>query len=284
MLAVRCGENEARLAFSREELFERLAGMRALAMKKYGVRSDAEMDALAEKWEKREDAERIDRAVRAAVPPEFLGKTFDAFSALSQGQRKAKAVCVSFAKRAAEGGFCSLVMLGAKGTGKTHLACAAVRAVAETGVAKSVEGVSFRSYGGARYLQSQQLCELLAKAERRNEARTRSQVAADLGSLRLLAIDEIGRGTARRDEEAKALFQAVDARYVRRVPTLLVSNMDWEEFADFAGSATVDRLAESAKILRFEPLGSDGASWRQRRSQAGVDLASPPTDGEGAPF
>ena len=144
-----------------------------------------------------------------------------------------------------------VVMLGANGTGKTHLACAAVQAL------------------GGRILTMYEISTMIRASYTPRATRDELEIVDELARLKLLAIDEIGR-TKGSDTEANWLSYIVDKRHVRRLPLILISNKHARKdcmaggcagcLENFIGEDIMSRLFEGGVLLKFS-----GEDWRRRR-------------------
>ena len=84
-----------------------------------------------------------------------------------------------------------------------------------------------------------------------SSSHTESQIIDALASVELLVIDEIGvqSGT---DAESRALFDVFNTRYEHMKPTIFISNLQLDGFADAVGGRVMSRLREDGgEILSF---------------------------------
>lgn len=185
---------------------------------------------------------------RAAIPPRFLSRSLDNFSTENEGQQRA----LSSAKRYADNWHenktngTSLIMCGAHGTGKTHLAIGIARHVIEAG-------------DSAVFVSVIDMVRAVKETYSRNSERTERQVIADFARPDLLILDEIGRqhGT---DTERLIIFDVINARYLQNKPSILITNLTLPELGQALDEATQDRLREGGgRAIQF-----DWASYRSR--------------------
>lgn len=181
---------------------------------------DSGADEAGEKA--RVEAEKAAR-YRDSVPFRYWDEGFETFRVNTDGQQELFDTAFRYAKETAAGGCGNLLLLGSPGTGKTHLACAVIR-----------------ECGGLYRLASQIEDELLL-ARSFASRETPEDVLSRYGRARLLVIDEAGREGGGRD----MLYRVINARYNERRPTVIISNLDKESFAKFAGLAAMDRLLEN---------------------------------------
>ena len=196
--------------------------------------NDAE---IAERERRQREAERTER-YRRAVPERYWHESLDTYRTDTDERRGAAEKARAFAQSARQGGFRTLLLLGAVGTGKTHLACGIVREA------------------GGIYRLAPGIAEELRRARSFGAKETEADVLDRYGRASLLVIDEIGRGISA-DEERYMLYRIIDERYNRRKPTVLVSNMTKKGFLSYVGIAAADRLTESACAAEFT-----GSSYR----------------------
>lgn len=188
---------------------------------------------------------------QTAIPPRFIGKTFENYRVDGDGQERALRVCREYAnnfgRHLRTGG--SLILSGQPGTGKSHLAGAVLQAILPTHV-------------GA-YVTLMDLIRALRDTWRRDSETTESQLLARLEAIPLLVIDEIGvqYGT---DGERAILFDVLDRRYRNMRPAILMTNLGKEEFRVAIGDRVFDRLTEVARWVPFD--------WQSFRVQARKEM------------
>lgn len=190
----------------------------------------------------------------AAIPARFAGRTLASYNAETPEQQRALKVAtdfaVNFAERRRRGE--SLILLGAPGTGKSHLAAAILQAImpAHCGLYTTCAG----------------LIRAVRNTWRKDAERSEGQVLSILAEVPLLVIDEVGvqYGT---DSEQNILFEVLDRRYRDMMPTILLANLklkrekegDPAGLREVLGERVYDRLTETARIVTFE-----GESYRAR--------------------
>ena len=193
-------------------------------------------DALREA---REAETKLQAALTAArIPGRFIGRTFAGYVAETDAQRHAlttvREFTESFAESARKGQ--GLVLAGLPGTGKTHLAVAALQALL------------VRPVG---YATCMDLIRIVRDTWRRDSERSESQVLNYFERLDLLVIDEIGANYGTEGEQS-VLFDVLDRRYREVRPTILLTNQDKEGFKKFIGERTFDRLTETCRWVPFD--------------------------------
>lgn len=192
--------------------------------------------------------ERLEGAIRrAAVPPRFVGRTFDGFVADTEPRQRALAVARGYAdtfgERAHKGH--GLVFSGQPGTGKSHLAAAILQSIMPQRV--------------GLYVTCMGLIRMVRNTWRRTSEQSEADVLEMLSSVPLLVVDEVGvqYGT---DGEQTVLFEVLDQRYQDLMPTILITNQDKDGFKGYVGERVFDRLTETSRWVAFD--------WESYRTQA----------------
>ena len=204
-------------------------------------------DAEIELRERQQAAqEKIERYQKSGVPERYFNESLDTYKITNKMQATAAKAATNFLHAAKCGEFKSLVMLGNAGTGKTHLSCAILREL------------------GGVYRIAPDIVEEMRRAKSFTAAETEAEIIDYYGRVKLLVIDEIGRGISATDEKY-VIYQLLNARYNTRKPTVLISNLGKSDFLQYIGVAAADRLVESAEICEL-----NGESYRcELRAQNG---------------
>lgn len=232
---------------------EHKANIRRTIWSRCPVCREADERAVKEESERAAAAARsssIERALKLAnIPRRFTGRTFETFVASGAHQAAALTTCRAYAEEfgdAMRSGW-SLVLSGAPGTGKSHLAASVMLRVIAGG-------------WKVQYVTCMDMIRLVRSTWRKDSARTEDDVLRELGeTIDLLVIDEIGvqYGT---DGEQNVVFDVLDRRYREMRPTILISNANREQFKAYVGDRVYDRLREVAKWVPFD--------WDSYRTQA----------------
>ena len=203
-------------------------------------------EEIAKLEEKQAQRDKLERYQKSGVPERYLNESLDTYKITNKMQATAAKAATNFLHAAKCGEFKSLVMLGNAGTGKTHLACAILREL------------------GGVYRIAPDIVEEMRRAKSFTAAETEAEIIDYYGRVKLLVIDEIGRGISAADEKYM-IYQIVNARYNTRKPTVLISNLVKSDFLQYIGVAAADRLVESAEICELK-----GESYRRElRAQNG---------------
>ena len=200
----------------------------------------AEHDAEIERRERQQAAqEKIERYQKSGVPERYFKESLDTYKITNEMQATAAKAATNFLHAVKCGEFKSLIIIGNAGTGKTHLACGLIREA------------------GGQYRTAPEIVEEMRRAKSFTAAETEAEIIDYYGRVKLLVIDEIGRGISA-TEEKYLIYQLVNARYNTRKPTVLISNLGKSDFLQYIGVAAADRLVESAEILEM-----NGESYRR---------------------
>ena len=162
---------------------------------------DAEIDAREKVTiETIDEHERIEKL---GIRPRHFDCTFDSFKSTGKDSDFALASC----RKMAESRRGIIALIGNNGTGKTHLACATVRAIGSGKIMKMIEiGMFIRKAFGS----NSHVCE--------------QDQLDDLVKLPFLAIDEAEK-SKRTDNEMNWLSYIIDERNERYRPTILIANL-----------------------------------------------------------
>lgn len=184
------------------------------------------------------------------IEPEYYGAELINFFALTPDLKNN----VERVRQLIAGEIRELVMIGGNGTGKTHLAVAAV---------KALKGKIFSMY------------EITTRIRSTYTSRAKEDeldVVDELARTPILAIDEIGR-TKGSGAELDWLSYIIDKRHVRNLPTILISNKHLKKncpeggcpncFDNYIGADVMSRLAEEGLVLRFT-----GDDYRRGKAKA----------------
>src|SRR5690606_31128270 len=133
----------------------------------------------------------------------------------------------------------NIVFIGPTGVGKTGLASSLLRKALENG------------YRGL-FIKAQDLFDQMYASLADRASRT---LLNRLLSIDVLLIDEMGYLNLR-PEQSNLFFKLMDERYLRR-PTIITTNLEYEEWYDFLGKksmveALLDRLRHQCQTIRID--------------------------------
>lgn len=145
----------------------------------------------------------------------------------------------------------NLLMLGAVGTGKTHLATA-------LGVEACKQGINVRFF---------RVADLVSVLQSKHQAGTLQRFKRELDRCELLVLDELGFIPFHRDG-SELLFHLLSECYERN-SVIVTSNLEFGQWTSIFGdsrltAALIDRLVHHAHILAFS-----GESYRLRNALSG---------------
>lgn len=188
----------------------------------------------------------------AGIARRFQRCEFDNYQAVNEFAGKNLTACrryaESWAERLAAG--TGLVMTGSCGTGKNHLAVSMTKEITRQHLAR------------VELTDVMRITRAVKSTWRNNSERTEDDVLDHYASLDLLIIDEVGvqLGTP---SEMTILQEVINARYESVLPTILISNLTFEQLQESIGERIVDRVTDGGRNkLTF--------NWPSYRSQGGV--------------
>lgn len=192
-------------------------------------RERAEVEAL-ERWRLSVEG--------AGIPERFRDRRFKTYIAETDKQLEALTIAKQFAadwEAVRETGR-SMVFLGPPGVGKTHLACAIAMHVMH----KHRSSVMFKTVAQA----VRGVRDTWAKGSDKSE----SQAIAELTTPQLLVLDEVGIQSGS-EWERNVLFDILNERYLKRRPTIMLTNLSEEELPQYLGERVLDRMREDGGVI-----------------------------------
>lgn len=172
----------------------------------------------------------------AGIARRFEACEFDNYQAINPDAAKNLAACqrytASWPDRLKAG--TGLVMTGNCGTGKNHLAVSMVKNIVRNHLA-SVEVTDVM-----------RLTRAVKSTWRHNAETTEEEVIERFASLDLLIIDEVGVQFGS-PAEMTILQEVINARYESVLPTILISNLTFEQLKESIGERIVDRVTDGGR-------------------------------------
>ncbi len=189
---------------------------------------------------------------RANIPERFAGCSFDSYQAVNASAQKNLAMLKAYAKawpQMLDAGT-SLIMTGRPGTGKNHLAVALAKSIIEEHQASVLLTSVMRIIRAVRSTWD------------KGSDRTEEDVIALYTGMDMLIIDEVGIQYGS-ESEMIILFDIMNTRYERMLPTVLISNLALPQISQVIGDRLTDRMVEGGgATLVFD--------WPSYRSQKGA--------------
>ena len=173
---------------------------------------------------------------RSGVPRRYWHSTFDTYIPRDDKDSKNLETVRNFSKL--ESNDKVLLLLGAKGLGKTHLGAAIIRNC------------------GGKFISIEELIFKYESAQDFHSKTNREELMESYSSTKMLVIDEIGRSMQQEKENA-LLNYILRRRYENMLPTVLISNLSKDVLLKKLGEAVFDRLKETCISVEFE-----GESYR----------------------
>ena len=204
----------------------------------------------AEEWEKWEEIKIRNQLLSGAgLKGSHLKNTLNNFRVESDVQKRMLEYVIKFVNAVSDKDkdFMSLVFYGNPGSGKTHLATAAVREVCLK-VKNDIYG--FNQYFSAKYVRSEDIASEVKRAEsfaKEKKFQSAGEVAEYYGKQNLLVVDEVGRSQGNRNE-GELLFSVIDRLKENRNSLILCTNYSWEELSECLGTAAMSRLLSNALV------------------------------------
>jgi len=187
-------------------------------------------------------AERARIAESALIPPRYRGG-FDTFFETPENLEVRKRM-LEWAENYSQESR-GMVLHGATGTGKTHLACATLR---EVQLYKTQD---------VQYMNISKLFMCLIDSMKYgpkdpgDECMTEFEIIEKMTGVDLLLLDDLGVEKAS-DYSAARLYSIINGRYDAMRPTIITTNISLEEIASRLGSLgerIVDRLVETCDFI-----------------------------------
>ncbi len=222
----------------------------------FGISYESDCPLCVEEYEIEEarnqaidiDYQSIERAKSMNIRPEFQRASFDNFIANTDRLSSA----LERTKQLVKGELLSLVYAGSCGTGKTHLACAALN-----------------TKGSGRIMTMYEISATIRASFTARATMTELEIVNELASVPLLVIDEIGRSKGS-ESEFSWLSYIIDKRHSSYLGTILISNKHFgadcpshgcsDCVENYFGADIISRIGQKGYMIRFE-----GEDFRKRK-------------------
>ncbi|MBF0339433.1 MAG: ATP-binding protein [Magnetococcales bacterium] len=173
---------------------------------------------------------------QAGIERRFLGKTFSNFLAVNEDQAKALKVAKRYATTLddrIDQGDC-LVFCGRPGTGKSHLASSIIQLAINEGKT-------------AAYLSVYDLILTARSTYGNRNGPTLKEELQALIDVDLLALDEVGVKSG--SEDGWLIASLIDARYRKKKPSIVISNLSPDALEEYLGERIMDRLRDGKGVV-----------------------------------
>lgn len=196
---------------------------------------------LRAQWHHRQETALVWRIKRAALPEQWTLETFPFKRQPGVSQRQIRSFAeLDFIARTE-----NIVFIGATGVGKTGLAIGLLLKALQNGY----RGLFLR----AQDLFDQMYASLADRSSRK--------LLNHLARVDLLVIDEMGYLNLR-PEQTNIFFKLMEERYSQR-PTIITTNLDYSEWANFLGNKALVEALLSRLRHRCHTVRIDGPSLRE---------------------
>ncbi|MDJ6542626.1 ATP-binding protein [Salmonella enterica] len=172
----------------------------------------------------------------AGIARRFEGCEFENYQTVNQDAARNLTACQRYADTWPEHfkAGTSMIMIGNCGTGKNHLAVSMVKNIIRNHLV-SVE-----------ITDVMRLTRAVKSTWRHNADSTEEEVIEHFASLDLLIIDEVGVQFGS-PAETTILQEVINTRYESILPTILISNMTFEQLKESIGERIVDRVTDGGR-------------------------------------
>ena len=194
-------------------------------LKEADERELAQEDSVRERIEEGCLQALRDRGIRGRM----LKMNFGTYHVTTPQQVEARDKCLEYADNP-DG---TLLLIGAVGTGKTHL------------------GAAIATYDDdGTYTTLMKMVRNIRETYRNGEEDTEQERIDFWAGRKLLVLDEVGVQHCT-DAERLLTYEVINDRYVEMLPTVLISNETIEGMTQVLGERTMDRLAENGRVVAF---------------------------------
>lgn len=189
---------------------------------------------------------------RANIPERFAGCSFENYQAVNKSAQNNLSILRDYANawpQMLDAGT-SLILTGRPGTGKNHLAVALAKSIIE------------QHQSSVLLTSVMRIIRAVRRTWEKVSENSEEDVIALYTGMDLLIIDEVGIQYGS-ESEMIILFDILNTRYERMLPTVLISNLALPQISQVIGDRLTDRMVEGGgATLVFD--------WPSFRSTKGV--------------
>lgn len=187
---------------------------------------------IAEQERIEQEKQKQNHLEQCGIAEKFWKARFENFDAYKDSLKNALQITKEFVSDLKKGMNRSLWLCGNNGNGKTMLTACILYEL---------------GYGS--YAKSYEIEDDLEEAASFSSKESKKSVLQKYYKRKLLVIDEVGRFSSQK--ELAYLFRILNERYERRLPTILVTNMDKKSLKEYLGQALFDRFSEMCTSITF---------------------------------
>lgn len=175
------------------------------------------------------------------LPERLRVCSFDTYAPVCQKSEDALKKCKEFAETFKGGG---LVLLGAVGTGKTHLSIAVCKAGVKMGIISKFTTVT-------DIIRKVRATWNTNSTDTFGTPITEETIINEYSNADLLVIDEIGSQYGS-DSEKIIISEIINKRYNNMLPTIITGNVTLSQAKEYLGERAIDRIKHGGKIISFD--------------------------------
>lgn len=156
----------------------------------------------------------------------------------------------------------NLIIIGGVGIGKTHLAASIINQYCYDIVSKATdeEILTYHKYGRkprqtpAFYIRECDLRNAFRNSMNFSNSEESTSIIRKCKNRLILCIDDIGVRTDYTENDLSILYDIIDTRYTKELPTIITSNCLPKEIAKTIGDRCYDRLKSNAAIISISGI------------------------------
>lgn len=211
----------------------------------------AERDKWIEQKEKEDELKQRQFVFeRCGIGEDYKRCTMSNFEVNLPKQKEMKDKARKFYRDITGGEVWNMLLFGSAGQGKTRLAVSLLHYFCTT-VKRVVYGLN--EYYSVEYITSKDLVDMLNRTKSFSCTRSFEQIVRDMVNSDILVIDEVGKATDRYEYEC--LFSVLDKRYQNGKPTILATNLTFEQVKENFSDYGMSRLNYHNHLMLVDTSG-----------------------------